>query len=247
LSEAERKRKHYMPDLSRSELDKLASKLVSKGYHAEARAPYLVTDAPEKTFFSGKEGAVPADVKKEKEKLKTGQLQYNKSDDLADDFQGKKAPPFDGPGGDPRDDTGRKKWDARDGILNDVGDVEKKHLLKIAKQTLKMNDPMARIMGGMSKEKAREVLKKYGVKNTYEAKKALAMEYFKRMAHEAVRQEVAQRRESSIRQVAESKSPAAKSARQILEVMTYITPQQKRQYLSLPINKMASLAKRILA
>jgi len=35
-----------------------------------------------------------------------------------------------------------------------------KHQLKIAKDTLKMPDAMARVMGGMSKEEAREVIKK---------------------------------------------------------------------------------------
>lgn len=37
-----------------------------------------------------------------------------------------------------------------------------KHQLKIAKQTLKMNDTFANIMGGMTKEEAREFLKKIG-------------------------------------------------------------------------------------
>ena len=35
-----------------------------------------------------------------------------------------------------------------------------KHQLKIAKDTLKMSDAMARVMGGMTKEEAREVVKK---------------------------------------------------------------------------------------
>lgn len=44
----ERLRRHYRPDLSRSEMDDLASKLVAKGWDAKSDAPYLITDAPEK-------------------------------------------------------------------------------------------------------------------------------------------------------------------------------------------------------
>jgi uncharacterized Zn finger protein (UPF0148 family) len=40
--------------------------------------------------------------------------------------------------------------------------VPEKHQLKIAKDTLKMSDVVARVMGGMTKEEAREVLKKQG-------------------------------------------------------------------------------------
>ena len=38
--------------------------------------------------------------------------------------------------------------------------IPEKHQLKIAKDTLKMNPTMARIMGGMTKEQARKVIKK---------------------------------------------------------------------------------------
>ncbi len=40
--------------------------------------------------------------------------------------------------------------------------VPQKHQLKIAKDTLKMSDAGARIMGGMTKEKARKFLKSAG-------------------------------------------------------------------------------------
>jgi len=43
--------------------------------------------------------------------------------------------------------------------------VPEKHQLKIAKDTLKMSDAMARVMGGMTKEEAREVIKKLEGKN----------------------------------------------------------------------------------
>lgn len=43
----ERLRRHYHPELSSSELDDLASKLVAKGYDAKNSAPYLITDAPQ--------------------------------------------------------------------------------------------------------------------------------------------------------------------------------------------------------
>jgi len=36
-----------------------------------------------------------------------------------------------------------------------------KHQLKIARDTLKMNDVMAKILGGMTKEEAREVIKRF--------------------------------------------------------------------------------------
>jgi hypothetical protein len=38
-----------------------------------------------------------------------------------------------------------------------------KHQIRIAKQTLKMPDQIANAIGGMSKEKAREILRKYGI------------------------------------------------------------------------------------
>ncbi|MFW6008630.1 MAG: hypothetical protein ACOCP8_05120 [archaeon] len=40
--------------------------------------------------------------------------------------------------------------------------VEKKHKVKIAKDTLRMSDFGARISGGMTKKEAREYLKKCG-------------------------------------------------------------------------------------
>jgi len=40
--------------------------------------------------------------------------------------------------------------------------VPQQHQLKIAKKTLKMNDAMAMIMGGMSKPEARDFLKSIG-------------------------------------------------------------------------------------
>jgi hypothetical protein len=42
--------------------------------------------------------------------------------------------------------------------------VPEQHQIKIAKQTLKMSDVGAQIMGGMTKEEAREVLRKHGVR-----------------------------------------------------------------------------------
>ena len=38
--------------------------------------------------------------------------------------------------------------------------VPERHQLKIARQTLKMNDVMARVMGGMTKDYARQVIQK---------------------------------------------------------------------------------------
>ena len=38
--------------------------------------------------------------------------------------------------------------------------VFEKHQLRIARRTLKMNDPMASVMGGMTKQEAREIIKK---------------------------------------------------------------------------------------
>jgi len=43
-------------------------------------------------------------------------------------------------------------------------DVFAKHQVAIARKTLKMSDAGAKIMGGMNKEEARAVLKKYGLK-----------------------------------------------------------------------------------
>jgi hypothetical protein len=40
-----------------------------------------------------------------------------------------------------------------------------KHQLKIAKQTLKMSDVGAKIMGGMTKEEAKNIIKKFSSKN----------------------------------------------------------------------------------
>lgn len=37
--------------------------------------------------------------------------------------------------------------------------VDQEHQLKIARATLKMNDVMARVMGGMTKEEAREIIR----------------------------------------------------------------------------------------
>jgi hypothetical protein len=41
-----------------------------------------------------------------------------------------------------------------------------KHQIAIAKKTLKMSDVGARIMGGMTKDEAREILKKHNIKFT---------------------------------------------------------------------------------
>ncbi len=38
------------------------------------------------------------------------------------------------------------------------------HIINVAKATLRMNDEIANIMGGMTKQEAREVLKKHGIK-----------------------------------------------------------------------------------
>ncbi len=51
----------------------------------------------------------------------------------------------------------------------DANDPFKINQIKIAKATLKMSDIGAKIMGGMTKEEAREVLKKYGIKFTEDA------------------------------------------------------------------------------
>ena len=40
-----------------------------------------------------------------------------------------------------------------------------KHQLNIARKTLKMSEIGARIMGGMTHEEAREIIKKFGEKN----------------------------------------------------------------------------------
>ena len=40
--------------------------------------------------------------------------------DAQGEFGGKQAPAFDGPGGNPHDDTGRQKWDMRDGEEDDI-------------------------------------------------------------------------------------------------------------------------------
>jgi hypothetical protein len=42
--------------------------------------------------------------------------------------------------------------------------VPERHRIKIAKDTLKMSDVGAHIMGGMTKEEARNLLTKYGIK-----------------------------------------------------------------------------------
>lgn len=43
-------------------------------------------------------------------------------------------------------------------------DTATKHQIEIAKKTLRMPDAMAKVMGGMTKEEARELLKKYRIK-----------------------------------------------------------------------------------
>lgn len=43
-------------------------------------------------------------------------------------------------------------------------DIFAKRQIDIAKKTLKMSDAGAKIMGGMTKEEAREILKKYKIK-----------------------------------------------------------------------------------
>lgn len=43
-------------------------------------------------------------------------------------------------------------------------DIFAKRQIDIAKKTLKMSDSGAKIMGGMTKEEAREILKKYKIK-----------------------------------------------------------------------------------
>jgi hypothetical protein len=43
-------------------------------------------------------------------------------------------------------------------------DVPEKHQLNIARKTLKMNDVFARIMGGMTKEEAREIIARHEAK-----------------------------------------------------------------------------------
>ncbi len=49
-------------------------------------------------------------------------------------------------------------------------DVFTKHQIKIAKATLRYSDAGARIMGGMSKDYARDILRRHGLDpNKYEA------------------------------------------------------------------------------
>ena len=38
--------------------------------------------------------------------------------------------------------------------------IPEQHQLRVARDTLKMNDVMARVMGGMTKEEAREVIQR---------------------------------------------------------------------------------------
>lgn len=42
--------------------------------------------------------------------------------------------------------------------------VPEKHQVRIAKDTLRMSDPMVGVMGGMTKEQAREILRKHGIR-----------------------------------------------------------------------------------
>jgi hypothetical protein len=53
-----------------------------------------------------------------------------------------------------------KEWDTRGRKGLSVAD---QHQINIAKKTLKMNDAMAKVMGGMTKEEARAILKKHGI------------------------------------------------------------------------------------
>ena len=46
----------------------------------------------------------------------------------------------------------------------EVKDIFAYHQIKIAKRTLEMSDIGARIMGGMTKDEARDILKKHGIK-----------------------------------------------------------------------------------
>ena len=46
----------------------------------------------------------------------------------------------------------------------EVKDIFAYHQIKIAKSTLKMSDIGARIMGGMTKDEARDILKKHEIK-----------------------------------------------------------------------------------
>jgi len=50
-------------------------------------------------------------------------------------------------------------------------DIFAKHQIRIAKDTLKLSDIGARIMGGMTKAEAREILKKHGIKFNEEGEK----------------------------------------------------------------------------
>jgi|GEM_PF-3679072 len=44
--------------------------------------------------------------------------------------------------------------------MTDKLTVAERHQLKVAKRTLKMNDVMARVLGGMTKDEARAIIKK---------------------------------------------------------------------------------------
>lgn len=52
-----------------------------------------------------------------------------------------------------------QKWEKR-GVGGRELSVPEQHQLRIARQTLRMNDVMARVMGGMTKDEAREVIKR---------------------------------------------------------------------------------------
>jgi hypothetical protein len=64
-----------------------------------------------------------------------------------------------------------------------IRDIPTQHQLRIAKQTLRMPDAMARVMGGMTKEEARRLLKVHGMRvsgNSRRKKKSNRIPYHSR-------------------------------------------------------------------
>jgi len=51
--------------------------------------------------------------------------------------------------------------------MNINADIFQSHQIKIAKQTLKMSDIGASIMGGMTKDEAKEILNRHRYRNRY--------------------------------------------------------------------------------
>lgn len=130
-------------------------------------------------------------------------------------FGGEKAPEFDGPGGNPADDTGRHAWDMRDGEEDDEVE-EQAHAPYIrthgydprgpgakkakpkkesavpmtaphAHRAMRTPAAMSRPHAGMSRAQAKAVLRKEGAKSVKEAKRAITKEHLRRITKESRR------------------------------------------------------------